>query len=136
MDPREELASALARLPISAAWIFGSQAEDRAGPLSDVDVGILPLASLTREAREKLRGEAAALAESSFRVHHADVVFVDEAAPHLAFAAISGKLIVENDHERRWMTEARIMSSYHDRRHADERWLEMTKARYAKGEFA
>lgn len=136
MDPEGRLAQALAREPLSAAWLFGSRVGGQHGPLSDVDIGILPRRGLDADERHALRGRVADAAERAYGVPHADVLFVDEAAPHLAFAAISGRIILNADNEHRWMTEARVMTEHHDRRHADERWLATTRERYARGEFA
>lgn len=136
MEPERRLAHALAHERVSAAWLFGSRASGTASPLSDVDVGVLPDAEMSAEERFALVGRVASAAEAAFRVPHADVVLVDEASPHIAFAAIRGRLLVNRHDERRWLAEARIMSTYHDRRHADERWLSWTKERYGRGDFA
>jgi predicted nucleotidyltransferase len=126
----------LEREPIVRAYLFGSQVTGAAGPLSDVDVAILPRPEVRAEERLLLQGRVSLAAAAAYGVDHADVVLLDEAPPGVAFAAISGTLLLDQDPASRETSEARIMSVHHDRAYAEARWTRATLARYAKGEFA
>ncbi len=132
----DRLLAALDGEPVVAAWIFGSRAAGALGPLSDVDVGILPRYDLGTDARFRLRLRTSVEAAAAFGTDSADVVLVDEAAPSIAFAAIGGRLVLDRDPGLREIAEARIMSRYHDRVARDEAWEADALDRYARGEFA
>lgn len=136
MDAADRLAEALADEPVSAAYLFGSLSEGRQGPLSDVDVGLLPEPGLTGEQRLRLKLRLSAVAADAAGVERADVVLLDEAPPALAFEAIRGRLLLDRDRDRRVRAEAQILSAYHDRRWHDARWAEMTRERYRRGDVA
>lgn len=130
------LVEALADLPITRAYLFGSQAAGTTGPLSDVDIAIVPAAAVSLSERLALQGRASVRAAAAAGVDHADVVLLDEAPPGIAFAAIRGRLLFDHDPATREIIEARIMSAYFDRQSAEARWESETLARYARGEFA
>lgn len=86
--PVEALERALALVletwpTVRAAWLFGSVADGSAGPLSDVDVGILGGMSLSFDDRARL---AVALGRAAGR--SCDVVVVEQASPVLAKAIL------------------------------------------------
>lgn len=136
MDPADRLADALADEPVAAAYLFGSRARDEPGPLSDVDVAVLPERGLSGDQRLRLKLRTSAIAAEAWGVERADVVVLDEAPPALAFEAIRGTLLLERDRTRRVRAEARILSAYHDRRWHDDRWAEETTQRYRRGSVA
>lgn len=78
------LRSVLTQWPaVRAAWLFGSVAAGTAGPLSDVDVGVLGAAGLTLDERARLVSEIGrALGRT------VDLVCVEEASPVLGMALV------------------------------------------------
>lgn len=135
-DPRSSLKAQLQEEPILAAWLFGSAARDDMGPLSDVDVALLPRSGLDDRERLRVIGRIASAAQKAWGVGHADVVFVDEAPPDLAFEAVQGELLIDHDPDGRILKEARIASIYHDRRYYADRRRRLNSDRWRKGEFA
>lgn len=120
-------------LPLRTVYIFGSQARDETTPLSDVDLAIVPDATVSGEERLKLRGQVSLRAAAVFQTDHADVLLLDEAPPGIAFEAIQGKRILDEHPEHRVQLEARIQSAYHDRRYYEERWEKEAVERYKQG---
>lgn len=136
VDAYQALARDLDHEPVTHAYVFGSFAKGAAGPLSDVDVAILPREGVPAEERMALASRVSLAASEAFGVDRADVVLLDEAPPALAFEAIQGRILVDRSTLEREMLEARIMSAYHDRAPREARWNEETLRRYRRGEFA
>jgi len=78
-----------ARDDVEAAWVFGSVARGNAGPMSDVDVAILPAAAVAREAWWDLRLDLMSRLPGVLGVHEVDVVAVPEASVVLGFEIAS-----------------------------------------------
>ena len=70
---------------VRAAWLFGSRVAGTAGPLSDVDVGVLGLASATLDDLALLSTELGRAAGVK-----TDVVVVERASPVLAMQISGG----------------------------------------------
>jgi uncharacterized protein len=92
-------------------YLFGSRANNRTGPGSDYDLGVL----LDRRAdspveRARLTHELAVLMEAAA----VDVVFLNQAPPELAFAVIQGQLLYGRDLATRVEYEAYVMGRYYD----------------------
>lgn len=115
--PTEALRVLLERERVVAAWIFGSQTTGTAGPLSDLDLALLPVPEVGDKERLLLRGRVSDEAAHLWEVDHCDVVLVDEAPPQLAFEAIQGELVFDRDPDTRILAETRIQRIYHDCRH-------------------
>jgi predicted nucleotidyltransferase len=131
----ERLQARLEDLPIQTAYLFGSQAEGNTGPLSDVDIAILPQLNVGEDQRLVLRGKVAERARAACQTEHADVVLLDEADPSLAFEAIQGELVLDRDPEARILAEARIMSKHYDRSFHADRWEDETLDRFRREAF-
>ncbi len=132
----KQLSRELEKLPVDVVYLFGSQAEGTGGPRSDVDIGIIPKTTVPEEGRLHLQAQVSAIAADHYRVERADVVLVDEAPPAIAMAAIRGLVLLCHDENRRIITEASVMSQYHDRAYARKRWYREVPPRWARGEFA
>lgn len=122
--------------PVVAAWLFGSAARGERGPLSDVDVALLPEEGIGPRERLGLLSRVAAAAEQAWRADHCDVVYIDEAPVEVAFEAVHGELLLDRDPGTRVVKEARILSTYHDRRHYADRRRRLNAERWQKGDFA
>ena len=75
--------------------VFGSRVKGRAGPLSDVDVAVLP-ASRSLDERLLLACDLAALASEAFGVpdDRVDIAFLDNAPLWLLFEALARGVVV------------------------------------------
>jgi len=78
-----------ARDDVEAAWVFGSVARGNAGPMSDVDIAILPAAGVAREAWWDLRLDLMSRLPGVLGVPEVDVVAVPEASVVLGFEIVS-----------------------------------------------
>jgi hypothetical protein len=89
----ERLVEVLAADPrVRLVYAFGSAASNVAGPLSDVDVGVLLERRLDWDAERELRGRLAAVAP------RVDVVILNEAPPALRFEIVtSGRCLLARD---------------------------------------
>lgn len=79
---------------IDAAWLFGSVARGEAGPLSDVDVAILPSSGTEGEAVERLRLEAMSRLPEILGVTRVDVVSLPEAGAELGHRIVTEGVVV------------------------------------------
>lgn len=132
MSRADRLLEALANLPLQTVYIFGSQAQDTTTPLSDVDIAIVPQPSVEDDERLRLTSRVSMRAAAAFETDQADVILLDEAPPGIAFEAIRGERILDEDPAKRIQMEARIQSAYHDRRYYEERWEREALERYKK----
>ena len=92
------LAQCLAQQPkIVAAWLFGSQAQDRARPDSDFDIGLLCSEALTLDETLQLQWDLMPILDSD----RIDLVMLKESSPVLGFEAISGMELMCRDLEQK-----------------------------------
>ena len=106
-------------LGVAVVYLFGSQAEGIAGPMSDIDIGVLYSDSnhLNRN-----RGELYQALYDIFTdvfdmrgFKDIDIVMLDRAPLELRFDVIThGKVIFETDHEFRRDFEERTAALYRD----------------------
>lgn len=111
-----DLAAALERrgAAIECAWLFGSVTRGEAGPLSDIDVGILFADSLPADARLEA---AAAVAGEVQRLDGplVDITILNEAPPALRHRVVrDGRLLLARDDLRRVEFEVRAIREYLD----------------------
>ncbi|MHB8586715.1 MAG: type VII toxin-antitoxin system MntA family adenylyltransferase antitoxin [Thermoplasmatota archaeon] len=131
MASEARLIAALSQMPITRAYLFGSCAGGNHGPLSDVDVAVLPDDSAVN--RLALVGQIHEIAPAAYGVPRADVVLLDEAPPAIAFHAIDGRVLFGRDPDRRAAFESRIMRLYQDRDAFEEAWMRSFERRHAEG---
>ena len=109
---RRRLAEALDREPVVAAYLFGSQATGRTGPLSDVDVAVW-LAREEHGLRTHL--ELASLAAGALGTDAVDLVVLDDAGPLLTQRVLEdGVLLVDRDPVERVRRHARAIVEFLD----------------------
>ena len=104
-DPSDAIATALAealtRAPVAivSAYLFGSQAEDRAHRQSDVDVGVLlPHGTFGARGRFDARVQLASFLIGELNRNDVDVVVLNDAPPLLARRIVTrGRRILRND---------------------------------------
>ncbi len=133
---RVRLTAALDREGVVVAYLFGSQATGKAGPLSDVDVAVLFDRALDERARFdlqlRLQGEAA----SAVRQDSVDVVALNAASPLLRHRAIrDGRALVDRDPLARVRFEARTILDYLDTAPLREELASGLRHRLDEGRF-
>ncbi len=138
IDPtrRARLVEALDAPDVVAASLIGSQATGRAGPLSDVDLGVWLVPGLDAEARYSralsLKGAAAA----ALGTNEIDVVVLNDASPLMRHRAMrDGVRLVERDRAARVRLEARGLLDYLDTAPLRARLSAGVRRRIAEGRF-
>ncbi len=112
---RARLAAELDRHEVAAAYLFGSQAQGKAGGLSDVDVAVLLDASVDAKQRFSLQLELIAGATRALRSSRLDLVILDDAPVLLRHRALrDGEALLERDRARRVRFETRTILEYLD----------------------
>ena len=115
--------------------VFGSRVKGKAGPLSDVDVAVLP-ASRSLDERLLLACDLAALASEAFGVpdDRVDIAFLDDAPLWLLFEALArGVVVYCADRELLASLRLKAVSEYLDfevfkrKLNLEERYLEAVK---------
>lgn len=113
----EEVREAVADLPaLSVLAVFGSRAEGRHRPDSDLDVALLPFPDVDSEGRRRLLGRVAAALAGLAPEGRVDVVFLDE-APELLRHRIftTGRAVLCRDPEAWKELRVRTMREHGDR---------------------
>jgi predicted nucleotidyltransferase len=115
--------------------VFGSRVKGKAGPLSDVDVAVLP-ASRSLDEKLLLACDLAALASEAFGVpdDRVDIAFLDDAPQWLLFEALArGVVVYCADRELLASLRLKAVSEYLDfevfkrKLNLTERYLEAVK---------
>jgi predicted nucleotidyltransferase len=111
------------------AYLFGSQAEGTAGPLSDVDVAVLLGPQVEREQWFQTQLDLTDKLMSLFHRNKVDVVILNQATPVLAYEVVcSGQVLYEAEPGTRVDYEVAALRRFADteplRRMQDRRLLE------------
>ena len=100
---------------VAAVYLFGSRAEGRAGPRSDVDLAVVLCETTTPDARWRKRLALIGDASQRLRTDAVDVVVLENAPIVLAHRILSrGRLIGEADPHRRTAVAEQVMRRYLD----------------------
>ena len=118
-------------LSVSSAYIFGSRASGKSGPLSDYDVAVLFDEKISPRRyfglKLKLIGEFSVF----FKSDKIDLVILNNAPLILAMNVIShGKILFDKDKKYRTAFETYKMSLYFDRLPYEERHIQYMTERY------
>ena len=111
------------------AYLFGSQAEEKAGPLSDVDIAVLLEPQVPRERWFDTQLDLIGELTSLFHRNDVDVVILNQATPVLAYEVVcSGQVLYEAEPGTRVDYEVAALRRYADtkplRQLQDRRLLE------------
>ena len=118
---------------VRVAYLFGSYAKDKAGPLSDFDIAVLLDARLDKQESFDLRLRLINAICSILKTDKVDVVVMNNAPLLLNYNIISeGRILDSKDELERVMFETYILSRYLDRRYYDERHVKMGIKRIAE----
>lgn len=106
---------------VELAYLFGSHAKGKSGPLSDIDVGVYLSRKLDKKERFEKRLELISLLSTLLQTSNLDLVVMNDSPPVLNFKVIEPNcLIFEKNHDLRVEVEVYIMSRYYDRKHHED----------------
>lgn len=122
---RTRLAAVLDRPGVVAAWLFGSQARGRVGPLADIDIAVWLDPALAPRERFEQGLELSAEVARTLGTDEIDLVVLNDSPPLFQHRAMSVRaMLVEREHDDRVRLETRALLEYLDtaplRRLADE----------------
>ena len=133
---RARLREALDHDEVAAAYLFGSQARSRAGPLSDVDVGVWASPLLDARRRFDLRIELARKVRDALRTEAVDLLVLDDSSPLLRHRAWrDGELLIDRDPRTRVRGETRALIEFLDTKPLREQTAAGVSHRLAEGRF-
>ncbi|TET90379.1 MAG: nucleotidyltransferase domain-containing protein [Methanomassiliicoccales archaeon] len=102
---------------VQTAYLFGSVAKGRSGPLSDIDIAVLLKESLTPRERYEKRILLINEISSALRTDDVNLVIMNGSPLLLNYNIIrDGKLLESKNESRRVLFETSIMSRYLDRK--------------------
>jgi predicted nucleotidyltransferase len=106
----------LKKLGVGVVYLFGSYAEDKHHPLSDVDIGIAFLgAGIPRRSSGEVYNELYDIFTDLFPGKSVDIIFLENAGLELRFDAIThGRFIYEHSREGRLQFEEKTTLLYAD----------------------
>lgn len=114
--------------------LFGSQAHGHVTPLSDVDLGVLPVAGRRLSTREHLQLIVAF--QALFGRDDVDVVLLDSAGPLLRYEAFTrGRALLERDVNLRSVAHMRALRDYEDTKHFRAVQFQAMRDHLATGTF-
>ena len=116
---------------VSVAYIFGSVAEDRQGPLSDIDIAVLLNKKLNKRERSRKKLFLIGEISSILKTDNFDLVVMNDAPMLLKYNIIKTGRILKPGRERVAM-EARLISEYLDRKFYDDMYARLSLERMSK----
>lgn len=106
---------------VELAYLFGSRAKGKQGPLSDIDIGVYLSENLSKKERFEKRLELIASLCTLLQTNKVDLVVMNDATPVLNFEIIEPNcLVFEKDHAIKLKVEPYIMSRYCDRKYHED----------------
>lgn len=124
--PREKLSTLLNGFfrkidYVELAYLFGSHAKRKTGPLSDIDIGVYLSGNLNKKERFEKRLELIASLCTLLQSNKVDLVVMNDATPVLNFEIIEPNCpVFERDHAVKIKVEPYIMSRYYDRKYHED----------------
>lgn len=116
LDIGQALTPVFRPAPVELAYLFGSEARGRTGPMSDVDVAVYFEPATNRSERFDLALKIAGEITDILKRNDVDVVPLNDAPPLLAFNVLKdGKYLFVRDQGRRIEIESLILRLYQDR---------------------
>lgn len=120
-----ELSNLFTQEPVEVVYLFGSQAMGTAGPISDIDIGILLNSNIAKENYFNYRLSFTSKLVSIFQKDKVDVVILNECPPLLKDRVIRyGKVIYCRDEIQRIRFEVKTLDEYLDFLPMQERYFE------------
>lgn len=116
---------------VRAAYLFGSVAEGREGPLSDIDFAVFLDQNLSKGDIRKKKMFLINKMASILRSDNFDLVIMNEAKLLLNFNVIKHGKVLKSSRDR-MMMEAHIMCDYLDRKYYDDLHASLTLERISR----
>lgn len=121
---------------VSLAYIFGSRATGRSGPLSDIDVAVLLDEATDPGEYSGRRMEMAAALEDHLGERRVDVLILNAAPPGMQFQAIKeGKTVYRREEDLPPVFESGVIMRYLDFARIEEDYMRGLADRIARGEM-
>ena len=120
---------------ILAAYLFGSTASRKTGPLSDIDIAVLMKNELNSKERSDLKLRLISELTDIFNSDRIDLVVLNNAPIQLTFEIISSGQVIYGKREDVSGFEARASSRYHDRKYYIDRYTQEIIKRTAERGF-
>lgn len=118
-EQRAKVRGVLQRHGVALAYLFGSQARENAGPLSDVDIAVVFVEGARGSADDLKRFSA--LRSDLQKIFSREVDLVDTGAAHSPLlrhrVVFRGQLLYGADQVRRQQFERRVLHEYEDTRY-------------------
>ncbi len=106
---------------VELAYLFGSHAKGKPGPLSDIDIGVYLSRNLSKKERFEKRLKLTSSLCTLLQTNKVDLVIMNDASPVLNFEIIEPNcLVFERDHALKLEVEPYIMSRYYDRKYHED----------------
>ena len=103
---------------VELAYLFGSTAENKRGPLSDVDIGVYFSNRLTKNEKMEKRFELTSELAALLKTDKIDLVSMNDASPVINFEIIKPIVpVFVRDEDLKLDVEQKIMSCYLDRKY-------------------
>jgi len=119
------------------AYLFGSAAREKMGPLSDIDIAVLFTEKVKKDAYFEKELHLGVEIEKLLRLERVDVVNLGSAeSPLLKYNAVfGGKLIFCQDSKKKFETEIKIMKEYEDTKYLRHTQYYFLHKRIKEGKF-
>lgn len=131
----EELRGAVATDGVELAVLFGSYAEDDAGRLSDLDVGVVFDPELGRPRKRELLDELTVRIQRATNVEAVDLVDLEAAGPDLGYEALARGVVVYGDRQVAADLEASFLLKALDFRPVKRTWQEALDRRLREDRY-
>ncbi|MEK7166994.1 MAG: nucleotidyltransferase domain-containing protein [Patescibacteria group bacterium] len=128
---KNKLQKILKKYPIVFAYVFGSFAKEKSGPLSDFDIAVFVDLKISEEKRDKIRFDIKDDIEKILR--NADVVTLNNAEPFLEKEVVyNGKVLYTKDDNARKHYEADVIGRWLDWEWYDKQFIQSIKKNFGK----
>ena len=122
---QRQLAKILKKQKVVFAYLFGSQAKDEAGPLSDIDLAVYLDEKVPRREYFDIKLELIGEFMDLFKSNDIDVVILNEAPPLLSHRILKeGKVIYSQDEKKRIFYETKAFMRYFDWDYFEEKFTQ------------
>ena len=131
-DQKKQMASLLKRHPLTAAYLFGSQANGATGPLSDVDIALLFPRAFKRHDREAISTRIFNEVTTLLGTDELDLVVLETSPVLLRYDIVTrGQLLFTKDKEATDRFHFETIQLFEDFRYHIDTRLRLLKQHYA-----
>jgi len=135
-ERKEKLNKILKENQVVLAYLFGSAAKGKIGPLSDIDIAVLFSDKVKKEDYFDRRLKLALEIDRVLGIYRTEIVCLNEAPPLLKHRVVfQGVLIFALDSKLKRTFELRVLQEYEDFNYYLERSYQIMKSRLKEGIF-